>query len=281
LGNRFPRSTLEGDQAGRAVELRASRSRYGAQEAARPSGPLINTYSAAQLRIIFLDYDGTLVAADKIASDAACAAGPPSAVIKLLKFLSEDPNTVVFLMSGRTRSVLTDWFGDLVNLGLAAEKGLFLRWPQRLAASCRFDLKQDDDDIVLERRGGASSTDESSDESESESDSENEDDKSAGASHTSAAASPIASNVREEDWECIIPLEDIAWKATASEIIRAYTEQTDGSYIEDKEFSLTWHYEVTNEHTANPVTARFCMWLIYTRLPFVVSAGAACRCGIW
>ena len=35
--------------------------------------------------------------------------------------------------------MLTDWFDDLPELGLAAEKGLFLRWPQRYMADNRYD----------------------------------------------------------------------------------------------------------------------------------------------
>ena len=201
-----------------------------------PTSLLTSNYAAASLRVIFLDYDGTLVAADRVASDSACGAGPPAAVVKLLKFLSDEPDTVVFLMSGRTRSVLTRHFGDLPNLGLAAEKGLFLRWPARLASACRFDRKPEESTT-----GAASNTEESSSESDSGSDS---DEETPPPTEAATLDSP-ASTVRTEDWECIIPLEEnySDWKSTAKEIIQAYTEQTDGSWIEDKEFAIVWHYE--------------------------------------
>jgi hypothetical protein len=48
---------------------------------------------------------------------------------------------------------------------------------------------------------------------------------------------------------CFSPFaEDISWKHTALEIIRSYTEQTDGSWIEDKEFAIVWHYEQVRTH---------------------------------
>ena len=63
-------------------------------------------------------------------------------------------------------------------------------------------------------------------------------------SRRSSHASPRATAPFDAaSWECIIALSDISWKATAMDIIRSYTEQTDGSWIEDKEFAIVWHYE--------------------------------------
>ena len=234
-----------------------------------PMSLLSNTYSAAELRVILLDYDGTLIPADKSAAAEDCMMGPPVGVIRLLKFLSDQPDTVVFLMSGRTRTVLSQWFADLPNLGLAAEKGLFLRWPARLANACRFDKKVSSSSIdeepeqetvlsSLHPHQGTVSEDSSS--SDDDSDEESEDDCEADVSrprplHPSArapsrtAASMLSSTALcgpvscDLEWECIVPLADISWKSTALEIIKSYTEQTDGSWIEDKEFAIVWHYE--------------------------------------
>ena len=38
-------------------------------------------------------------------------------------------------------------------------------------------------------------------------------------------------------------LDDVSWKAAALDIIRQYTEATDGSWIEDKEYGIMWHYD--------------------------------------
>lgn len=195
-----------------------------------PTQLLINTYSSASLRVIMLDYDGTLVPADKATVSSADDSGPPVGVVKLLKLLSDHPNNVVFLMSGRTRAQLSKWFGHLPNLGLAAEKGCHLRWPKRIAALCRFDAKREKDQLSVA-------------ESHEEED-ENEDDDTESESESDLDIDGSSNDfVDDNDWESIIPLDDLSWKSTALEIIRAYTEQTDGSYIELKEFAITWHYE--------------------------------------
>lgn len=205
-----------------------------------PMVNLCNMYSTADLRVLLLDYDGTLVPADKSASPS-CTMAPPAGVIRLLRVLSEQPNTVVFVMSGRTRSVLLEQFGDLPNLGLAAEKGLFLKFPQSLANQCRFDRKysgaSETEAMTTSgsRRTSASAppavpiNDDDDDDSDDEVD--------------AITPSATASNPFCGEWECIVPLDDISWKATALEIIKSYTEQTDGSWIEDKEFAIVWHYE--------------------------------------
>ena len=215
-----------------------------------PTELLTSTYAVADLRVILLDYDGTLVETNKQATDSSCLSGPPQSIVKLLKFLSEDPNTVVFLMSGRTRSVLTSWFGSLSNLGLAAEKGLFLRWPERIANACRFDRKNEAEETEEMLRSGRRRTrrstdlsrlqDESSSSSSSDESEEEMDEKK---QSSSDSYDGTASNVNTSEWECIIPLGDLSWKQTALEIIRAYTEQTDGTWIEDKEFAIVWHFE--------------------------------------
>ena len=47
--------------------------------------------------------------------------------------------------------------------------------------------------------------------------------------------------LKETQWEIIEPLTN-EWKQEIRPILEAYTEQTPGSFIEEKEFSLVWHY---------------------------------------
>ena len=100
---------------------------------------LLTSYRKCSKRMIFLDYDGTLIASDqkKGPNTKQQLGHPPPSIIRLLTRLCEDENNCVFLMSGRTRATLMEWFGSVSELGLAAEKGLFLRWPRRLEESCR------------------------------------------------------------------------------------------------------------------------------------------------
>jgi trehalose 6-phosphate synthase/phosphatase len=51
--------------------------------------------------------------------------------------LSSKPGNYVFIVSGRKRSQLNEWFGNIRSLGLAAEKGCFIRWPDDIVAQCR------------------------------------------------------------------------------------------------------------------------------------------------
>jgi hypothetical protein len=188
-----------------------------------PMQTLVDTYSMADTRVVLLDYDGTLIpSADKTQS-AVTSLAPPAGVIRLLRFLSEQPNTVCFLMSGRTRSVLSEWFGELSNLGLAAEKGLFLRWPARLANACRFDRKPDGEDDgtgSLLPMHNASCDECSDDESSSSSEEDAELKASPGGLRGPHARSPRAAPPQfPAEWECIVSLSDISWKHTALEII--------------------------------------------------------------
>ncbi len=51
----------------------------------------------------------------------------------------------------------------------------------------------------------------------------------------------------ESEWQSMIvdvdAAETKAWKKIAMKIMKSYTESTDGSWIEDKEYCLVWHYE--------------------------------------
>jgi len=47
--------------------------------------------------------------------------------------------------------------------------------------------------------------------------------------------------LKQRQWEIIEPLTN-EWKKEIRPILEPYTEQTPGSFIEEKEFSLVWHY---------------------------------------
>ncbi|KAK4795465.1 hypothetical protein SAY86_013459 [Trapa natans] len=82
---------------------------------------IASSYKRMKRRAIFLDYDGTLV------PQASIIKTPSPEVISVLNTLCADPNNTVFIVSGRGRSSLSDWFSDCQNLGIAAEHGYFLR----------------------------------------------------------------------------------------------------------------------------------------------------------
>lgn len=145
------------------------------------------SYRHSTERIILCDYDGTLI--DN--KDRGTCGPSPEALIALHKLCADSSNTV-FVVSGRPRNELQKWFSCIENLGLAAEKGAFLRWPVRLrnSISC----------LKTEKMG-------------------------------------------DDEWEIICASSDTSWKIIAREIMNKYKEHTAGSWIEDKELSIVWHYE--------------------------------------
>lgn len=84
----------------------------------RARARLLRGYQAAGRRLIFLDYDGSLVPFTEDYNKAK----PPRAVTELLAELGSDPKNDVVLISGRRPAELKDWFGGL-NINLVAEHG--------------------------------------------------------------------------------------------------------------------------------------------------------------
>uniref|UniRef100_A0ACD5Y731 Uncharacterized protein n=1 Tax=Avena sativa TaxID=4498 RepID=A0ACD5Y731_AVESA len=75
-------------------------------------------------RLILLDYDGTVMPQKPINE-------PPSQeVIHTLNELCSDPKNTVFLVSGRGRDELAQWFAPCRKLGISAEHGYFTRWSE-------------------------------------------------------------------------------------------------------------------------------------------------------
>ncbi|EEF52030.1 probable alpha,alpha-trehalose-phosphate synthase [UDP-forming] 9 [Ricinus communis] len=83
---------------------------------------IISAYKRTYRRAIFLDYDGTVVPQTSIVKT------PSSEVISVLNSLCSDPKNTVFIVSGRGKDSLSDWFAQCENLGIAAEHGYFIRW---------------------------------------------------------------------------------------------------------------------------------------------------------
>lgn len=53
---------------------------------------------------------------------------PNADVLQVVHRLCSDPRNVVFIVSGRTRAVLAEWFAPCSKMGLAAEHGYFFRY---------------------------------------------------------------------------------------------------------------------------------------------------------
>ncbi|MGZ3763932.1 MAG: bifunctional alpha,alpha-trehalose-phosphate synthase (UDP-forming)/trehalose-phosphatase [Mucilaginibacter sp.] len=130
---------------------------------------IVNRYAKTQKRIIFLDYDGTLVDFKSNIEQAS----PDPELYKILNQLTEDPANHVVLISGRKHETLGEWFNDS-NVDLVAEHGAWFK-------------KQ----------------------------------------HTS--------------WHKLPGL-SAQWKNEILPVLETYVDRTPGTFIEEKTYSLVWHY---------------------------------------
>ncbi len=138
------------------------------------SANIINSYKSASKRLLFLDYDGTLV---PIESRPAYAK-PNNELLNLLTKLSTSPSTEVVIISGRDFKVLEQWLGHL-SLHLVAEHGACVR-------------------------------------------------------------------LKGEHWQHYTDI-DASWKALIKSTFELYEKRTPGSFVEEKEYTIAWHYRNVDE----------------------------------
>ncbi|KAI9013919.1 glycosyltransferase family 20-domain-containing protein [Phycomyces nitens] len=152
---------------------------------------LTQAKKATKKKLVLLDYDGTLTTTHKLPEFAK----PSQTVLDHLKTLASQPDTYVYILSGRGRHHLDEWFAS-TGVGLSAEHGCFYKHP----ANIRDEINP----------------------------TENNDGK----------------LIKEEDnkWYCLVEQVDPSWKETIRPLFQHYTERTPGSFIEEKEINLTWHY---------------------------------------
>lgn len=131
-------------------------------------------YSYTRNRIIFLDYDGTLVGF-KTNIDLA---SPDEELYTLLKQLSSDPANRVVIVSGRPPKFLEQWFGQL-DVDMISEHGAWTK-------------------------------------------------------------------TRGSEWHSVPGL-SMQWKKDVYPVLESFTDKTAGAFIEEKDFSLVWHYRKVEE----------------------------------
>jgi trehalose 6-phosphate synthase/phosphatase len=97
-------------------------------------------YKNSAHRLILLDWGGTLVAEDDkldklqayaVAQGHATRTGPSEELKRTLELLCADPKNTLFVVSGKKLDTVTEFFGSVSGIGLAAEHGSFFRMPQR------------------------------------------------------------------------------------------------------------------------------------------------------
>ena len=118
-------------------------------------------YKKSRGRLILMDYGGTILSNDNVSSNFCFFnlsevdrtlinilqldslsryqvatktrkyTVPTPEMIETLKELCEDKRNIVFVVSGKERHSLTETLSDIPNLGLAAEHGMFISWPNQ------------------------------------------------------------------------------------------------------------------------------------------------------
>ena len=83
---------------------------------------LVQDYVKAEKRILFLDYDGTLVPFSKDPRKAI----PDKELYEIIESLAKDPKNKVVIISGRDKDTLDEWFGQL-NIDMIAEHGVWIK----------------------------------------------------------------------------------------------------------------------------------------------------------
>lgn len=130
---------------------------------------IYENYKQAKKRLLFLDYDGTLIGFFTDPNEAK----PDSALIQILKKLASDERNQVIIISGRDKQTLDKWLGHL-PISIVAEHGVWLRM-----------------------NNGA--------------------------------------------WETTQKLKS-GWKNDFKQVLETYVDRTPGSFIEEKDHSLVWHF---------------------------------------
>lgn len=128
-----------------------------------------NAYQNANERLIFLDYDGTLVGFHS--DPLSCK--PNKELIKILTELTADKKNRVVVISGRGRDTLEEWLGSY-DLEMVAEHGVWIK-------------------------------------------------------------------EKGKEWRTIINL-SYEWKNEILKVLEGYVNRTPGSFVEQKDYSLVWHY---------------------------------------
>jgi trehalose 6-phosphate synthase/phosphatase len=84
----------------------------------------IYDFNNAEKRLILLDYGGTLVERHN-----NILLKPKNELLNYISTLILDKRNIVMIVSGQSRKILEEVFGKINNIGLVAEKGAFVKFP--------------------------------------------------------------------------------------------------------------------------------------------------------
>ncbi|KAG1690376.1 hypothetical protein DVH05_028162 [Phytophthora capsici] len=195
---------------------------------------LLGYYERSQRRLFLLDYDGTLVNYQSMEE----LAEPSPALMSCLDDLTTDPRNTVYIISGRNKNRLQEWFGHLPRVGLAAEHGYWFR-----PASKHPSTLDDGSTNIL---SGSSDIPAGLSGEDSPHLAElipmvaAEEDPLA-----SSSSSVVGSSIGETErapWQCMFSDVELEWRDEVESILEHFTERTPGSLLDVKDCCYTWHF---------------------------------------
>tara|TARA_E500000331_G_scaffold344409_1_gene380614 strand:- start:498 stop:2675 length:2178 start_codon:yes stop_codon:yes gene_type:complete len=133
------------------------------------SAEIKHAYKQSKERLIFLDYDGTLVGFNENPDDSK----PDQELIEILYYLTKNKNNHIVIISGRGRQSLEEWMKPY-SLDIVAEHGVWIK-------------KMD------------------------------------------------------KPFKTFIKI-NASWKKETLSLLERYVNRTPGSFVEEKDYSLVWHY---------------------------------------
>ena len=87
---------------------------------------ILEAYKTSRSRVFFFDNEGTLSNLCK-QTEIDKTGGPSEKILHCLDDLCKDERNTVFIITGRTRSIVESWFGGIQHLGMAAEYGALIK----------------------------------------------------------------------------------------------------------------------------------------------------------
>ena len=91
---------------------------------------ILEAYKKSRSRVFFFDNEGTLSNLCK-QKEADKSVGPSDKILQCLDDLCKDERNTVFIITGRTRKIVENWFGGIHHLGMAAEYGALIKWGEK------------------------------------------------------------------------------------------------------------------------------------------------------
>ncbi|EGZ04897.1 hypothetical protein PHYSODRAFT_535258 [Phytophthora sojae] len=175
---------------------------------------LLGYYERSQRRLFLLDYDGTLVNYQSMEE----LAEPSAALLSCLEDLTADPRNTVYIISGRNKTRLQEWFGHLPRVGLAAEHGYWFRPASKHPSTLDVDGSGASGDNLPRLNDPLAS------------------------SSSSVMGASESAMFERAPWQCMFSDVELEWRDEVESILEHFTERTPGSLLDVKDCCYTWHF---------------------------------------